>query len=180
MEDVWQILLQYFFVDKFSGQSADAKQLVAYNAVFMLIRALFFVKGLFPLFERKMKSIRYVLQAMLPLAMQIARLVGSFQQVFFVAPRVKGACLQYDYKEAAIRVNPFTTQCLDHVDYVLIGTAVLTCSIFIFEAIYIKFSITSSSIIIAEAKDDAHGVTPAIGIMNLALAVRKYSMSHNR
>ena len=54
--------------------------------------------------------------------MQVARLIGSFQQVYLIAPRVKGACLTYDKKEAVIRVDPFDSKCLDEVDYILIGT----------------------------------------------------------
>ena len=47
MEDVWQVLLQYFFIDKFAGHADQfEKSLVAFNAVFMFLKTLLFVKCL--------------------------------------------------------------------------------------------------------------------------------------
>jgi len=98
---LWQFGLQYFYVDKFAGQTDTFGQyLITGNAIFIGIKAIFFLKCIHTLLKSKQlhetgrTRIMLAFQALLPLIVTIARAYGGIYQVFYVAPNVRGACLR--------------------------------------------------------------------------------------
>ena len=153
MEDFWQVGIQYFYVDKFAAQTDSfGRSLIVFNAVFMLLRIVLYIKCLIPLAERKWKTIILIFHGFLPLLMQLSRAYGSMKHVYITAPNVRGACLRYDYQTATVVAQPFSTDCLEVEDWILIVSAILTCTIFLLEALVMKFNITSKDILLQEKK----------------------------
>ena len=96
MEDIWQFGIQYFYVDKFAGQSDEfGKTLIALNSAFLFIKIFFFLKSIICLIEKKKwRTYLFVLQGLFPSILALSRAYGGIYQVYIIAPRVRGACLR--------------------------------------------------------------------------------------
>ena len=146
-------MLQYFFIDKFAAQVGPFGQgLMLFNAVYMVVKSLLYVKAIIPLFSKKYKTIGFIGFGLLPLVMHFCRAYLTIEQVLFRAPAIKGACLEYDYKSAKVSVAPFNKNCLSTAEYVLLGSAATTLLVFLVKALYLEFSYSSKAIIMQERK----------------------------
>jgi len=78
---------------------------------------------------------------------------------------------RYDYLTAKVKANPFNSNCMEAVDWVIVITAGLSCAIFLLDALFFKFAKTAENIAEKELTIRTNLLIPLMDIIHSVSAI---------